>query len=159
MIRRPHGPRRRAGGFSLVEVLVAMVVLSVGMLGIAGLYVTSLRSGRVAILRTQAVTLAGDLAERIRANRGAVLEYDDGASGVGAIDARCQQGGGGCTGIQMADHDKADWLAAVLQSLPAAAARVTVDPATDPDTVTIVITWVEPSLGPDAQTYTTSFQI
>ena len=34
-----------------------------------------------------------------------------------------------------------------------------VDPATDPDTVTIVITWVEPSLGEDPQVYTTSFQV
>jgi type IV pilus assembly protein PilV len=159
MIRRHRRPTARTGGFTLVEVLVAMVVLSVGMLGIAGLYVTSLRSGRVAVLRTQAVTLAGDLAERIRANRGAVLQYDDGASGVGAIDPRCQQGGAGCTGVQMANHDKADWIAAVQQSLPAAATRVTVDPATDPDTITIVITWVEPSLGEDPQVYTTSFQV
>lgn len=157
MVPRRH-PRRRSAGFTLVEVLVAMVVLSVGMLGIAGLYVTSLRSGRVAVLRTQAVTLAGDLADRIRANRGAVLRYDDAASGAGALSAACLQGGAGCTGDEMADHDKADWLAAIQQSLPAAAARVTVDPATNPDTVTIVITWTEPSLN-DVQAYTSSFQI
>ena len=55
-------------GFSLVEAMVALMVLSIGMLGIAGLYVESLRAGRTAIYRTQAINLASDMAERIRAN-------------------------------------------------------------------------------------------
>ena len=46
--------RKGQRGFSLIEVLVALVVLSIGMLGIAALYVDSLRSGRTAIHRTQA---------------------------------------------------------------------------------------------------------
>ena len=54
---------RRQQGFSLVEAMVALVVLSVGMLGIAGLYVTTLRSGGGAIYRMQAVNLAADLAD------------------------------------------------------------------------------------------------
>ena len=45
-------------GFSLVEAMVAMVVLSIGMLGIAALYVESLRSGTSALLRSQAVAFA-----------------------------------------------------------------------------------------------------
>ena len=60
--------RKGQRGFSLIEVLVALVVLSIGMLGIAALYVDSLRSGRTAIHRTQAVILVSDMAERIRAN-------------------------------------------------------------------------------------------
>jgi type IV pilus assembly protein PilV len=59
--------RRALGGFSLVEVMVALVVLAVGLLGIAGLYVTTLKSGGGAIFRMQAVNLAADLADRIRA--------------------------------------------------------------------------------------------
>ena len=61
--------RARTGGFSIVEALVALVVLSVGMLGIAALYVESLRAGRSAVYHTQAVNLAADMADRIRANR------------------------------------------------------------------------------------------
>ena len=61
--------RHHSSGFSIVEALVALVVLSVGMLGIAALYVESLRAGRTAVYRTQAVNLAADMADRIRANR------------------------------------------------------------------------------------------
>ncbi len=60
----------------MVEALVALVVLSVGMLGIAGLYVSSLRAERTAQLRTQAVTLVNDMIDRIRANAQARVGYD-----------------------------------------------------------------------------------
>ena len=61
--------RRYRRGFTLVEVLVALIVLSIGMLGIAALYSRRCaRAGRRSS-RTQAVTLASDIADRIRANR------------------------------------------------------------------------------------------
>ena len=71
--------------------MVALVVLAVGMLGIAGLYVTTLRSGGGAIFRMQAVNLAADLADRIRANRGANVAYQGAAAnnncyGTGSVD-------------------------------------------------------------------------
>lgn len=62
-------------GFTLLEVLVAMVVMAVGMLGIAGMYVHSLQAGRTSQLRTQAVTLAADVADRIRANPQGGIQY------------------------------------------------------------------------------------
>ncbi len=58
----------RQGGFSLVEVLIALIILSVGMLGIAVLYVQSMQAGRTSMFRHHAITLAGDVADRIRAN-------------------------------------------------------------------------------------------
>lgn len=63
----------RTGGFTLVEVLVALLVLSLGVLGIAGLQATSLRNKNNAYLRTQANILAYDIVDRMRANRSAVL--------------------------------------------------------------------------------------
>jgi type IV pilus assembly protein PilV len=56
-------------GFSLLEVLVAVLVLSIGLLGLAGLYAVGLRSVDSANLRTQATILAEDMLERMRANR------------------------------------------------------------------------------------------
>ena len=58
-------PRQR--GFSLVEVLVAVLVLSVGLLGLAGLQIAGLRSNESARTRTQVVIAAYDLADRLRA--------------------------------------------------------------------------------------------
>lgn len=149
-----HAPRAR--GFTLVESLVALVVLSIGMLGIAGLYLESVRSGRTSILRSQAVALATDLADRIRANRAGGPQYDDGASGAGAILAACEDGGAGCTPNEMAGHDKAQWLDALATTLPNGDGTVEVDAASRPDTYTITVTWTEPGIGD--QTYTLSFQ-
>ena len=64
------------GGFSLIEVLIALVIMSVGMLGIAGLYVEGMNAGRTSIFRHHAVTLASDVADRIRANPTAGVFYE-----------------------------------------------------------------------------------
>src|SRR5512138_827355 len=80
-------PREPAAGFTLIEVLIALVVLAIGMLGIAAVYLEGLRASRDALLRTQAVILAADMGDRIRANRyvlaGAQL-YDPSATAATA---------------------------------------------------------------------------
>jgi len=53
-------------GFSLVEVLVALLILSVGLLGVVTLLLHGLREGSIALSHTQAVSLVGDMVERIR---------------------------------------------------------------------------------------------
>jgi len=65
--------RKTQRGTTLIEVLVALVVLSVGLLGIAALQMTSLRNNRGAHLRSQAQVLAYDIADRMRANRDVAL--------------------------------------------------------------------------------------
>jgi type IV pilus assembly protein PilV len=71
--RRTSQLCRRAShrGFTLIEALVALVVLGVGMLGVAALYLDTLRGGRSALYRQQAVSLAADLSDRLRADRNA----------------------------------------------------------------------------------------
>ena len=59
---------RRAGGFTLMEVLVALFVLSIGMLGCASLLTWSLFQHGSALRRELALSVASDLAERVRAN-------------------------------------------------------------------------------------------
>ena len=61
--------------------LYEVITMSVGMLGIAGLYVQSMQAGRTSLFSHHAVTLAGDVADRIRANPTAGLAY---AAPVGA---------------------------------------------------------------------------
>lgn len=55
-------------GFGLIEVLIAMLVITIGILGMAGLQSKSLQHNQVAYLRSQAVILANDMMDRIRAN-------------------------------------------------------------------------------------------
>lgn len=64
---------RASAGFSLVEVLVALVILSIGLLGLAGLQTRGVRDNHGAYLRTQATLSAKDLVDRMRANRSAAL--------------------------------------------------------------------------------------
>ena len=77
-------------GFGLVESLVALVVISVGMIGIAALYGQGLRASTTALARTRAVNLASDMADRIRANRRGEAGYNT----ANAFDRGCNPGGG-----------------------------------------------------------------
>ena len=61
----------RARGFTLIEALVALLVLSIGLLGVAALQLSSLRSNHSSSLRSQATLLAYDIVDRMRANQNA----------------------------------------------------------------------------------------
>lgn len=69
----PKPRRKTQSGLSLLEVLVSIVVLAIGLLGLAGLQMTALKSGHSAYMRSQATVLAYDLADRMRASRVAAL--------------------------------------------------------------------------------------
>lgn len=131
----------KARGFSIVEVLVALVVLGVGMLGIASVYVITLRSSGSAISRMQAVNLASDIGDRIRANRNANTAYEaaaaeDGEGCVGADE--------NCSAAQMAAHDLFLWQEQIQATLPGnPTGTVDVDTGTTPATYTITVSWLE----------------
>ncbi|MGD8339965.1 MAG: type IV pilus modification protein PilV [Gammaproteobacteria bacterium] len=70
--RRNRGsPPAACAGFTLVEAMVALLVLSVGVIGVAALHGQSLAASRAAIFRGQAINFASDMADRIRADRDA----------------------------------------------------------------------------------------
>ena len=126
-------------GFSLVEVLIALVIMSVGMLGIAGLYVQSMQAGRTATFRHHAVTLAGDIADRIRANP----TVGDGYALPGGANNGCVAGGVDCSGPDMAEHDVWLWTQQAQESLPGGSVTVIYDGALTPPTYQIQVAWVE----------------
>ncbi len=131
-----NGAKNRLRGFSLVETMVALVVLSVGLLGVARMYVFSLQNGRSALLNSQAVILAADMADRIRANRTAGIAYSGAAADFGCVD-----GGVDCTPTQMAANDLLVWQAEVANALPGGQATIAVDVATLPATFVISVMW------------------
>jgi type IV pilus assembly protein PilV len=129
-------------GFSLIEVMVALVVVSVGMIGIAALYGQGLSAGRTALYRTQAVNLAADMADRIRVNRRGGAAY----GGAGANNGCDPPGVVNCTPAQMAAHDLWVWTNQVQQQLPNGVGAVQFT-GTTPATYTITVTWQDTGLG------------
>jgi len=140
----------RIHGISLVEVLVALVVLSIGLLGVAVLLVQSVQGSRSALFRTHAVNLVSDMADRIRANANAGAAY----AGAGVL-TKCQsvEGdvGNNCTIAQLAADDVARWRATVGDAFPRMSA--TVPSATvqyfagSPERYRVSVVWQEPQAG------------
>jgi len=125
-------------GFSLVEVLIALVIMSVGMLGIAGLYVEGMKAGRTSTFRHHAVTLASDVADRIRANPTAGVVYE----GVGGNND-CVLGNIDCTPAQMAANDIDLWLTQADEMLPNGEIAIVFDDTVTPNTYAIEVSWDE----------------
>lgn len=138
--------KRNVKGFSLVEVLIALIIMSVGMLGIAGLYVQSMQAGRTSMLRHHAVTLAGDVADRIRVNPTAGAAY----TAATGTNNNCVAQGANCNIAQMAAHDIFLWQAQAASFLPVFAngaqqVQIAFDATTIPPTYTILVQWDEPT--------------
>ncbi len=138
-------------GFTLIEVLVALVVLSIGLLGIAALHIDGVRTGYSALQRTHAVNLAADMADRIRANPAG--DYDVGAGAAGAQPATvCADTVDGeaptnCSPDQMAAYDVWEWRTALEPSsatgLPDGRGQIDIDTTTDPDSAVITVSWTD----------------
>lgn len=111
-------------GFTLIEILIAMIVLAFGLLGLAGLQATSLKNNLSAQQRTQATLLAYDLADRVRANIPQITAYINALDNDGTANSNCIPASplnpAGCTAEQMAQNDVLIWDALVLATLPSA---------------------------------------
>lgn len=84
-----------------------MIVLSIGLLGIAGLQASGLRNNHAAYTKTQATNLAMDMAERIRANPQGQASYNGFNSNAAPDDPGCILIG--CTPQEVAQHDQFEW--------------------------------------------------
>lgn len=121
----------RSAGFSLVEVLVSIVVLSIGLLGMVGMQAASLQANREARVQSSAVVLARELAEMIRGNKdlgvlhGASNPYlgDFNTAPLVAADPQYCLTSGCSNTTLIAQAQMTEWLARVNEQLPGA--RVT----------------------------------
>jgi type IV pilus assembly protein PilV len=111
-------------GLTLVEVLVALLVLSIGLLGIAALQLTGLRENTSALRHSQATWIAYEMADRMRANRvGIETDAYDSVTTVGATSATCGSGAS-CSASDIATFDTFEW-AQMVQQLPGGVGTVT----------------------------------
>jgi type IV pilus assembly protein PilV len=122
---------RKENGFTLLEILVTLSIVSIALLGIAGITANSLKDNQSASSRSQAVLLAGDIIDRMRANRTTA----EGASpspynlALGASPS-----GGG-----IPQTDLTEWRDALAAAFPAGTGSVNLDAATRK--VTVVVQW------------------
>ncbi|MCY1278508.1 type IV pilus modification protein PilV [compost metagenome] len=106
----PAITRTLCRGFTLIEVLVALLVLAIGLLGMVSLMVVSLQSNQGAYQRSQASLIAYDMADRLRLNRTLATSSNDyvfrGSTSIPS-DPGCKATG--CTAANIADIDLREW--------------------------------------------------
>ena len=140
----PRCPRPRANGFSLMEVLVAMLVLAIGLLGLASLQAQSLKFNHEAYIRSQATILAYEIMDKMRTDPTA----DFSAADPAAVD--CTSGNADAFLDPSADMAMCMWLRdlqgdagdGVLPRLPGGSGAITVNPV-DATMFDVALTWVD----------------
>ncbi|MBE9525646.1 MAG: type IV pilus modification protein PilV [Proteobacteria bacterium] len=133
-------------GFTLLEVLIAMIILAIGLLGLAGLQANSMRFNNSAYLRSQASFLATDIADKMRANQDEVTNgsFNDIDTTNTYNIGTCYTSSGCSTTSQMATSSIAEWKSLLESVLPSGKATVT---SGANDTFTVSITWVDNTAG------------
>jgi len=139
-------------GFSIIEVLISILVISIGLLGMAGLQTTGIQQSHNSYLKTQASLLAYDMADRMRSNLQGVGEgrYD----GVNSIDSPvasspdCTGSGTTCSAEETATYDIYHWTNAsaegsIAATLPAGQGMI----SNNSGIFTITVLWDENRTG------------
>jgi len=121
-------------GYIMFEVLISVLVISVGFIGLAGMQVGGLAAANDSLLRSKAVYLTYQMADRVRANipAAAAGNYNS-LTGLGT-DPGCITAG--CTAAQVAANDFFEWAAEVAALLPSGVGVVCLDSTPDDGTST-----------------------
>ncbi len=152
--------KRSQYGFSLIEVLVSLVIISIGMLGVASLQLASMKGTQKSFMRHQATFLVQDIAERIRANPLNVNKYvfdtDLKRSFVCPAVKDCNVVS--CNAIELVSFDKSTFACSLKKRISNARISITCDVATltvppgcanidQENPIIIEVSWTERDLG------------
>jgi len=133
---------KSSAGFSLVEILISIIVLSFGLLGMVGLQAAALQANRDSRIQSSAVRLARELGELMRnnkdvgiatatANNPYLVDYDNSTSTPATISpatTNCFTGNcAASTTIELAEFEVQDWLTRLNTDLPGAKVKVCFD--------------------------------
>ncbi|MGC2461000.1 MAG: type IV pilus modification protein PilV [Steroidobacteraceae bacterium] len=168
---RAGGPPRTAAGFSLIEVMIALIIVSIGLLGIAKLQAVALSSTGTAGKRSLAAIEAASLASAMHADRAywslgtaPVTTTISGASIAGSTDAALITGvdcsivaNQPCTPVQMAAYDLTTIALSLQSILPNYLGTISCTQATGttPTVCTITLTWAESAVASNTQSVQT----
>ena len=133
--------RRFAAGFTLIEFLAAVLVIAIGLIGIAALYDDTAHVDPVAQPRLQAAQLAETMAERVRANTAGRVGY---TSIIGIV---CNPNAKTRRPADVAAQEAACWQDEVQRKLPNGSGTVSSDTSTDPPTYIVAVSWSAAGVG------------
>lgn len=132
-------------GFSMIEILITLVIIATALLGTAGLQIYAMKAGKSSDVRTQAVFLAADFAERLEANKIAAVAGNyvvaaSSAASTTAFDCSANT----CSPVDLATWDISQWESAIATAgLQSPSWEVVQTVAGNPSTYQIRISWTD----------------
>lgn len=135
-------------GLTLIEVLIAFVILAIGMLGIAGLLITSSKANNSSYAKQQAVQCIYDIFDKIRANYQAAINGNYNISNISSSGppspvsppgVMCNQTS--CSSSQLASYDTWHWLTQDVSKLPSGSGSITSAPSGGNTLITVTVQW------------------
>jgi len=136
--------RSRQQGMSLLEILVAIVIIAIALFGTASLQMSAMRLGQGGVFRSHAVFLAQDIAERMESNAAGAIagSYVVALTSTPpAVNTTCETTA--CTQAALATYDVAQWANTVSATLPQSSWSIAQTVAGTPSTYTIVVSWTD----------------
>lgn len=115
----------RQAGLGLIEVLVSLLVLTIGILGMVALQTKALQFNQESVYTSQALMMAYEMTDRMRANRGSEDDYLVNYGTAVTASTNCESST--CTAAQMAEFDTSLWKDAIAANLPSGDGEITVD--------------------------------
>ena len=143
------GGRLLESGFTLLEVLIELLVLSIGLLGIGKMMMLSARANDSAYMRSQATALAYTILDDMRANRTTALAQGYDTAVVAPAQQACALAAPGCTGDLQASNDTLLWNQSLAAKLPGGTGTVVTAQVADTFTnainvtATVTVTWID----------------
>ncbi|MBL4819036.1 MAG: type IV pilus modification protein PilV [Deltaproteobacteria bacterium] len=124
-------------GFSLIEVLVTLLVVSVGLLGVVAMQLTALRNTHSAFIHSQATVYVSDMAERILANsviaQAGQYNIGHGQQAPGSADCVAEA----CSATDLANYDVFEWQQVLSMNLPSGGGEISLAGTT----LTVTVRW------------------
>lgn len=141
MYKRKSNAKLYASGFTLLEILVAIIILSFGLLGMVGIQAMALKSNNDAKQQSAAVQLAAELSDMMRGNKAIaatltpannpylITDFQQASSTIAAPTQDCSSATGCTTPFNVASWEKIDWLTRVNAAFPGVHVQVCYDNA------------------------------
>ncbi|MFQ5635194.1 MAG: type IV pilus modification protein PilV [Gammaproteobacteria bacterium] len=153
---------RKTEGFTLIEILAALVIMGIGLLGVARMQLLSVQNTQGGYLRAQASNIGYDIIDRMRANTPAVTagNYDITPAAATPAPINCKGALANCTPANMAQFDVYWWRQNIAVLLPSGIGGIATADNGTTTKVTISLTWIDPySAGVGAETSTVTAEV